>query len=77
MNEESIKRNYDRGQKYPFMERAPKTTYERASCAILADLNDRRGVKTGFWGIDSDIREEIVETMAGLIEYAIVQEVIE
>jgi hypothetical protein len=40
----------------------PTDEYDLAVRAIVADLNDRRGLKTEWRQIDPDIREEIIHT---------------
>lgn len=41
-----------------------------AARAVLADLNDRSGIKFAFDNIDEAVRVEIVETLAETIRYA-------
>jgi hypothetical protein len=59
------------GLEYPYNERDPVHNYELAALGILANLNDRRGIKQGFYGVDLDIREEIVTSLADIIREAI------
>jgi hypothetical protein len=58
------------GQEYPYNDRPPKDKYEVAALGILADLNDRRGIKHELADVDVSIREEIVESMANIIRKA-------
>lgn len=46
----------------------------RAARGIIANLQDRRGVKNGFDRIDEDMRIDIVEDMAEIIREAVRQE---
>lgn len=39
----------------------------RAARGIIADLEDRKGIKRGFEGIDEEIRFEIVKQIACII----------
>lgn len=48
----------------------PKDWAHSAARGILHDLNDRRGIKQGFNGIDEDIRKEIAESIAAIIREA-------
>jgi hypothetical protein len=41
-----------------------------AARGILADLNDRRGIKHGFANLDEGIRAEIVASLAEIIRQA-------
>lgn len=41
-----------------------------AARGVLADLNDRRGIKHGFEGVGEDVRAEIVESLAEIIRLA-------
>lgn len=71
------------GEKYPFDapdgwweqddDRAPPPATDWAHLAargVLCDMNDRRGIKRGFEGIDEDVRKEIVESVAEIIRAA-------
>ena len=70
------------GNKYPYDapdswwhgsgENPPEATDWAHSAArgILADLNDRRGIKRGFEDLDEDIRQEIVASLASIIRAA-------
>lgn len=58
------------GQYYPYNNRPPKDKYEVAALGILADLNDRRGIKQEFANVDAPVREEIVESIADIIKQA-------
>jgi hypothetical protein len=41
-----------------------------AARGVLADMNDRGGIKHGFRAIDEDVRAEIVESLAEIIRLA-------
>lgn len=41
-----------------------------AARGVLADLNDRRGIKHGFDDVDEGIRAEIVASLAAIIRVA-------
>lgn len=74
----------DRGAKYPYD--APDSWWEgdgdervappavdwahAAARGVLADLNDRKGIKQGFYEIDEKIRVEIVSSLAEIIRRA-------
>lgn len=44
-----------------------------AARGVLADLQDRRGIKDGFNRIDEDTRKQIVLDLAGIIRQARLQ----
>lgn len=48
----------------------------RAARGIVADLQDRRGVKNGFSRIDEDMRIDIVESIAAIIRESVNEEVL-
>lgn len=77
------KRNLARGADYPFdgpsewydieQPRPPLPPFDWAHAAargILADLNDRSGIKHGFIGISEDVRAEIIGSLAAIIREA-------
>lgn len=49
---------------------APADWAHRAARGVLADLNDRRGIKQGFVGLEQGIRAEIVRALADIIRLA-------
>lgn len=49
---------------------APKDWAHSAARGVIADLQDRRGIKWGFDNIDEETRVEIVETLAQIIRAA-------
>ncbi len=49
---------------------APLDWAHSAARGILADLNDRKGIKQGFAGIDEDTRAEIVKSLASIVRAA-------
>ncbi len=53
---------------------APRDMAHAAARGIIADLKDRRGIKTEFNGVDEDIRKEIVERMAEIIRQAMAKQ---
>lgn len=70
-------REIEMGNLYPYDndseldDREPPVDWAHtAARAILYDLNDRRGIKESFAGVDHSIRVEIVEKMAGIIRQA-------
>jgi hypothetical protein len=70
------------GAKYPYdapdawwdsdgKEPPPPTDWAHAAArGVLADLNDRRGIKHGFADIDEEIRAEITASLAAIIRAA-------
>lgn len=50
--------------------RGTRGKHYRAARGILADLKDRRDIKRGFENIDHDVRCEIVDSLAAIIEFA-------
>ncbi|PAL20200.1 hypothetical protein [Sphingopyxis sp. GW247-27LB] len=53
----------------------PPTDWAHAAArGVLSDLNDRRGIKQGFLGLDEDIRAEIVSSLAAIIRVAAEQQ---
>ena len=61
--DETIQRACD----YPYDEREAADWAQLAAQAVIADLQDRRGIKRGFEGVDEDVRIEIVQTLAAII----------
>lgn len=49
---------------------ASKDWSVRAARGVIENLMDRRGIKNGFYGVDHDVRVEIVQTLAGIIRMA-------
>jgi hypothetical protein len=83
MSKDSATHTLERGEKFPFDasdtwwkesggKSPPKsaTWSQYAARGILADLTDRRGIKQGFDEIDEDVRAEIVESLAEIIDLA-------
>ncbi len=77
--ENELRRRIDHGNRFPFdapndwlrkSDPPARDWAHRAARGILADLNDRRGIKQGFADIDQERRAEIVETMAAIIRLA-------
>lgn len=70
------------GAKYPYDApddwwkgdgKSPPTAIDWAHAAargVLADLNDRKGIKHGFADLDQDIRAEITASLAEIIRQA-------
>ena len=48
----------------------PKTKELKAVFNIIDDLTDRRGLKYEFNGLDTDVKEEIIETWVKCIQSA-------
>ena len=81
-NEDYYRNRISHGNKFPYdakdswwrggkrSEISPIDWAHSAARGILADLQDRRGIKWQFDGLDEDIREEIVETISGIIRLA-------
>lgn len=61
----------DHATKYPYNDRQAVDTFELAAQAILADLCDRRGIKHELRETDSDVKEEIVTSLAAIIRVAL------
>ena len=51
--------------------RAIRRLAETAVNEIVADLSDRRGLSGEWFGIDDDIRDEVVEVWTVIVEQAI------
>jgi hypothetical protein len=74
----SYLRELYRGQRYPYHQNPSvgipytelKSAAEYAALGILADLNDRHGIRCELQGIDHEVREDIVVAMAGIITEA-------
>jgi len=49
---------------------APRSWAHRAARGVIADLQDRRGIKWSFDDIDEDTRAEVVESLAEIIRLA-------
>lgn len=81
----TAKQRIEHGAEFPFD--APDSFWEvadsqpppakddayRAARGVLADLQDRGGIKYGFEGIDEETRIEIVESLASIIRQAMIQ----
>ena len=74
---EQYKHHIQFGEKFPYdrdetINQTPKplTPELRAAYGVLSCLLDRRGIKEALEEVDFDIREEIVETLAGIIKEA-------
>lgn len=63
-------RDLAKGVEYPYHGRKPNDWAEAAALGILYDLNDRRSIKQGFYGLDDGVKVEIVEKMASIIRAA-------
>jgi hypothetical protein len=64
---------YDGGSEFWQRGRVPKPPTDWAHAAargVLANLCDRRGVKHELRNVDHDVREEIAQTLAGIIRAA-------
>ena len=58
-------------KQWPYNGRQPKDQYELAALGVLADLCDRRGIKNELHDTDDDIKEEIVTSLAAIIQSAV------
>lgn len=66
-----IKRSLQLGEKYPYDgEGKSKDWTHLAARGILADLQDRRGIKQEFYQGDEDVRKEIIQTISDIIKEA-------
>lgn len=63
--------NIEHGIKFAYNGRQPADRYEAIVLGILADLNDRRGIKSKFGQVDDDVREEIVTSLAAIVRSGI------
>ena len=52
---------------------SPKDMAHAAARGIIADLKDRRGIKSGFERVDEETRRQIVERAAEIIRQAIMK----
>jgi hypothetical protein len=51
--------------------RPPATDWAHAAArGVIADLNERRGIKIGFRSIDESVRAEIIQSLADIIRAA-------
>lgn len=55
------------GEAYPYHGIKPKSREEKVVLAILADLNDRRGIRQELERIDRDTRNEIVRSLVQIV----------
>lgn len=68
---DQIQRTLELGEKYPYDGPGKSKNWAHlAARGILADLQDRRGIKHEFNEVDEDIRKEIIQTMASIIKKA-------
>ena len=59
------------GEKYPYdAGRETRDWAHRAARGVLADLQDRRGIKHEFANVDADVREDIIDSLAEVIQLA-------
>jgi len=63
----NAQRDIAAGIEYPYNDRPPKDKAEMAALGILYNFSDRHGIKNALSDVDSDVREEIVTTMADII----------
>jgi hypothetical protein len=83
VRDQAAKQALAHGERYPYdapdswwhsssdAGRPPATDWAHAAArGILADLNDRRGIKIGFNGIDEGVRVDIVTALADIIRLA-------
>lgn len=74
----SYRRELRRGQRYPYHQNPeagfPYTEIQSAAhyaaLGVLADLNDRRDIRQELDLVDYDVRQEIIESLTGIIEDA-------
>lgn len=60
------------GDEYPYCDHKPIGWQYRAANGVLADLQDRRGIKYPFNEVDQDVRNEIVDSLGAIILSALV-----
>jgi hypothetical protein len=48
----------------------PRDRWHAAARGVIAELQDRRGIKQGFDDLDEDVRADIVNTLAKIIREA-------
>lgn len=66
------KNSYDRGNEYPYdngeVPSDGNTSWDvKAARGVMAELSDRFG---GMDDVDDDIRNEVIDAVAGIIKYA-------
>ena len=65
-----------RGTEYPYDHREgvplrlKDDKYYKIARAIAYDCSDRRGIKQGFYSVDVDVREDIIDKWASIIKDA-------
>jgi hypothetical protein len=64
-------RTYERGNAYPYHGQPPKNKFEAIALGIIADLSDRRGIKSELRQVDEDVRKTLVKDLAEIIEYGV------
>ena len=58
---------YELGQRYPYDNKESGDWADKAARGIIADLCDRRSIKSGFQGVDLTVKKEIVSSLAAII----------
>lgn len=65
------KRLFKFGQEFPYHGQHATSQYEVIALGILADLNDRRGIKGELQAVDMDVRTTIVKALAAIVKEGI------
>jgi hypothetical protein len=65
-----IKQTIKHAREFPYHGRKPKDNAELAALAVLAALEDRRGVGHELTSVDDDDKRVIVESLAAIIRTA-------
>ena len=53
--------------RFPYAENEPKNRFEYIAEALLADLLDRRGIKSELEACDAEVRSDIVQSLANIV----------
>ena len=59
------------GKECPYDDRTPVSWDYLAAVAVISELRSRKGLDVCFDDIDSDVREEIVDSLAAVIRGAL------
>lgn len=64
-------KTYERGNAHPYHGKPPKTKFEAIALGIIANLCDRRGIKSEMRQVDECVRNTLVRDLAEIIEYGV------
>lgn len=70
MNREQAEARIKQGSVFPFDGRRTTDVYRSAALGVLADLKSRKGIKHELDQCDDDIKIEIVDSLALIIQVA-------